>query len=210
MKTRIIFSVILTVLLLPMNLQGQVKFGIHAGLNLETQAELGHLWDNCELYPGYLAGGSLEYDFGKGIVLQAELNYQKKGEKVNSTLAGASVITKRDFNYLSVPLLLRKNVKAQGLGERWDLTFFAGPYAGYLLSAQSRETTGNITEKVNIDSQAEKSDLGVLFGGGTRYKLGNGSYITAELRYGMGLSKIDKQDPDLRNKSMGITIGYSF
>jgi hypothetical protein len=81
---------------------------------------------------------------------------------------------------------------------------------GILTSANSNIKTGTITTPVDIDNQAEKTDWGVIFGGGVSYKLGNGGAILAELRYEMGLSKVDKQNPDLRNKGMGLTIGYRF
>jgi len=34
--------------------------------------------------------------------------------------------------------------------------------------------------------------------------------LTADLRYDMGLGKVDKTNPDLRNKGFGIVIGYMF
>ncbi len=210
MKTRIFLTVTLMAVLVPLNLQGQVKFSIHAGMNLETQAEPGLLWNNCEINPGFLFGGTVEYGFGKGISLQTELNYQKKGEKVTSSFNGTGLVTKMDLNYLSVPLLLKKSVNAQESAGNWDLTFFAGPYGGYLLSSESRLMISSAAEKESIEAQTEKYDFGALFGGGMSYRLNNGSFFNVELRYGMGLAKIDKINPDLRNKSMGLTLGYIF
>jgi len=211
MKTKIIFSALLaTLLIMPINLSAQLKPGIHAAFNLETQAELGELWNNCDLYPGFMIGGTLEYKLGKNISLQTELNYQKKGEKVDPVTEGSNISMKREFNYLSVPFLIRETIHDSGAGDRWDISFFAGPYAGYLVSANSKITQGNNTNTENIDRQAEKSDFGALFGGGVLYKLNNGAAISAELRYEMGISKIDKNDPDLRNKGLGLTIGYRF
>jgi len=211
MKTKIILIAgFAAMLLIPRELQAQLKLGVHAGMNLETQAELGTLWNNCEIYPGFLLGGFLEIGAGKHISLQTELNYQKKGEKVNSSIEGAEATTKREFNYLSVPVLIRENIHNAGLGEKWDLTFFAGPYAGYLVSAKSKMSVGDETSNQDIEDQVEKSDFGAIFGGGVKYKLLNGNAISAELRYEMGLAKVDKQDPDIRNKGIGLTIGYSF
>jgi hypothetical protein len=211
MKTRIFLTVLaLTMIILPAEMQAQVKLGLHGSVSLQTQAEIGELWNNCELYPGYMFGGTLEYGLGKSISLQTELNYQKKGEKVNTTFEGTEAVTKRKFNYLTVPLLVKETVHDAGLGDNWDLTFFAGPYASYLVSANAKTTAGSISDDQNIEDQTENSDFGALFGGGVRYNLSNGAAIYTELRYEMGLSKIDKQDPDLRNKSIGITVGYRF
>jgi hypothetical protein len=211
MKTKIFFIAGLTATLFTcQTLQAQLKYGAHAGMNLETQSEFGQLWNNVDLYQGFLIGGFLEYSIGNKLSFQTELNYQKKGSKITSTIDGSESVTRREFNYLSVPLLVKETIHDEGLGEKCDLEFFTGPYLGYLASANSNVKAGKITTPVDIDNQAEKTDWGVIFGGGVIYKLGNGGAILAELRYEMGLSKVDKQDPDLRNKGMGLTIGYRF
>jgi hypothetical protein len=211
MKTKfILFAGFAFIILNPQKMQAQLKSGVHAGISLETQAALGQLWNNSETYPGFLLGGLLEFRSGKNVSFQAELNYQRKGEKVSSSFEGADATTKREFNYLSVPLLIKENIHDAGLGEKWDLVFFAGPYAGYLVSANSKITVGNETNSEDIENQVEKSDFGAIFGGGVKYKLENGRAICAELRYEMGLARIDKQDPDIRNKGIGLTLGYNF
>lgn len=211
MKTKIFFIAGLTALLLTcQTVQAQVKYGLHAAANLETQADLGQLWNNCDLYQGFLVGGFLEYKTRFNLSFQTELNYQKKGAKFTSDLQGSESIVRREFNYVTVPLLVKGNVHDAGLGEKWDLSFFTGPYMGFLTSANSNRKTGSITTSVDINNQAEKTDRGVIIGGGISYKLTGGASVIAELRYQMGLSKVDKQNPDLRNKGMGITIGYRF
>ncbi|MCE5346306.1 MAG: PorT family protein [Bacteroidales bacterium] len=212
MKTRFfLFAGLAIMLFTCRNLQAQIKYGIHTGLNLETQAEMGQLWNNKEIYQGFLIGGFLEYPVGNKISLQTELNYQKKGEKYNNSATGIKTITRRDFNYLSIPLLVKGTFgKDLGLGNKWDVTGFTGPYYGYLTSADSDIKIGDTTKDVDIDNQVEKNDWGFVFGGGVSYNLTNGGAIVTELRYEMGLGKIDKQNPDLRNKVIGLSIGYRF
>jgi opacity protein-like surface antigen len=211
MKTKIFFIAGLTAMLFTcQNLQAQIKYGVHAAANLETQAELGQLWNNVDLYQGFLAGGFLEYRLGNKLSFQTELNYQKKGAKFTSTLNGTESVEKKEFNYITLPILIKSNIHDVNLGENWDLSLFTGPYIGYLTSANAKIKTGNFTTPVNIDSRAEKADWGLIFGGGVSYKLANGGAIIGELRYQMGLTEIDKNDPDIRNKGMGITIGYRF
>jgi hypothetical protein len=210
MKTKLFLIAAITAMLFTcQTMQAQVKFGVHAAANLETQAKLGQLWNNCDLYQGFLVGGFLEYKAGNNLSFQTELNYQKKGAKFTSTNQGSESVVRRDFNYLTVPLLVKGTFHDNGLGENWDLNLFTGPYLGYLTSAHSNLNNAN-NSAVDIENQAEKIDWGVIIGGGVTYKLGNGGAIIAELRYQMGLNKIDKEDTDLRNKGMGITIGYRF
>jgi hypothetical protein len=211
MKTKIILLTVLTAMAFTcQNLQAQFEYGVHAGLNLQTQAKLGQLWNNCDLYQGYTAGGFFEYKAFKNISLQTELNYQKKGIKDISTVEGIESTTRREFNYLSIPVLVKGTIHDPGLGVRFDLTLFAGPYAGYLTSANSKLKSGGSTTTEDIENEAEKYDMGAIFGIGVNYKLGNGGAIVTELRYEMGLSQVDRQDQDLRNKGAGVTIGYRF
>jgi hypothetical protein len=211
MKTKLFFFAAIAVLLLTcQTMQAQLKYGIHAAANLETQAKLGQLWNNSDLYQGFLIGGFLDYKVGNTISLQTELNYQKKGEKYTSTSEGSESTVRREFDYLTVPILLKGNFHDKGLGDNWDLTLFTGPYIGFLTSAHSNIKTGGKTTSIDIQNQADKSDWGLIFGGGVSYKLGNGGAIIGELRYQMGLNGVDKQDTDLRNKGMGLTLGYRF
>jgi hypothetical protein len=211
MKTKIFLMAMATICLLNTgSMNAQVKYGIHAGANLETQAELGLLWNNVDLYQGYTFGGFVDYKAGKILSLQAEVNYQKKGEKVESTPAGVKTVLRREFNYVSVPLLLKGNFHSGSAGDKWDFNLFTGPYLGYLASVHSNLKSEGTTTRLDINEQAEKSDWGAIFGGGVTYNLRNGGALVFDLRYQMGLSKIDKEDPDLRNKGAGIVIGYRF
>ncbi len=211
MKTKIfLIAGVSAMLLTCQTMNAQLNYGIHAGLNLETQADLGELWNNVDLYQGYSVGGLIEYKAGNILSFQTELNYQKKGSKYSTNFQGSESVVKREFNYFTVPVLIKGNFHDKGLGDNWDLSVFTGPYMGFLTSAHSRVKTGNYTFPVDINSLAEKTDWGIIFGGGVTYKLSSGGALIAELRYQMGLNQVDKQNTDLRNKGMGITFGYRF
>ncbi|HNW57080.1 MAG TPA: porin family protein [Bacteroidales bacterium] len=211
MKTKAIFFAGVIALLACQEMQAQIKYGVRTGLNFRTQSELGELWDNADIYPGFLVGGFLEYSVGASLSLQTELNYETKGEKYDNTLTGIKTTTKRDFDYLSVPLLVKGTFgKELGLTDKWNVTGFAGPYYGYLTSANAKTKIGSTKTDTDLDDHSEKSDWGAIFGGGVTYNLTNGCAIVAELRYEMGLGKIDKDDSDLRNKVIGLSVGYRF
>lgn len=211
MKKSIYLSTALSLLLLTaMNLNAQLNYGLHAGLNVETQAELGLLWNNVDLYQGFTAGAMLEYETGNSISFQTEVNYKKKGEKVESWVNENKTVLRREFNYITIPLLVKYNFKAADAGDNWKFSMFTGPYAGFLTSVHAKSHSEGNNTSVDINDQAEKSDWGVIFGGGISKKLSNGSSVNADLRYDMGLSRVDKENPDLRNKGVGIVIGYMF
>lgn len=189
----------------------QIKFGVHAGLNLETQAKLGQLWNNSDPYQGFILGTFSEYrKQGSHFAVQLELNYQKKGLKTTETSDGVSIISRREFNYLSVPLLARYYVHDAGLGDKLDVVFLAGPYAGFLTSVNSKVKAGGISTSVDIDDQARKTDAGAILGFGVTHTLQSGKVITTEFRYGLGIKGVDKSDDELTNKEFGIILGMSF
>jgi hypothetical protein len=174
MKTKIFFIAALTATLLTcQTMQAQLKYGLHAAGNLETQAALGQLWNNVDLYQGFLVGGFLEYNAGNKLSFQTELNYQKKGAKITSTSNEIESVERKEFNYVSVPLLIKANIHDPGLSHKCDLSFFTGPYIGFLTSANSNIKTGKITTSFDMDNLAEKTDWGIVFGGGVSYKLEN-------------------------------------
>jgi hypothetical protein len=208
MKTKKIATAIIMILV-SYSLNAQLNYGVHAGLNLVTQAENGKLWNNCDLYQGFLLGGFIEYKPFKVLSLQTELNYQKKGRKVISEADDINAVLRRELDYISVPLLIRATINDDQLGDKYNLTFFGGPYIGYLVSSSARIHIGDETSPAEMN-HPENFDYGAVFGTGLIYKLNNGKSVIGELRYEMGMARTDKADPDLRNKGIGITAGYRF
>lgn len=210
MKTRISSVLFLLIILASPELMAQVRFGIHAGADLHTQAEPGELWNNCNLYQGFSAGGFAEYRNKTPFSVQAELNFQKKGEKADYETEGIKTVSNRAFNYVTLPILFKYYLKDTGLGNNWEISFMAGPSAGYLISADSRVKSGASISERDITSEAKSTDFGVIFGGELQYNLKGGHGISAGLRYDMGLTAIDNNESGNRNKGAGITIGYIF
>ena len=212
MKTKIyLLTVIAALMLTGTELSAQARYGLHAGFGMITQAKLGTIWNNTEVSPGYFAGGFVEYPVKGRFSLQAEINYESKGDKTQSTLEGSEMTATRHFNYLSVPLVAKGTFgKELGLPTGWSVTGIAGPYAGFLTSAKSNINFGGNSETSSISSQAEKTDFGLLLGMGIIHELKGSGAIVGEIRYEMGLKAIDKQDSELRNKGLNLTIGYRF
>jgi len=211
MKTQSVLVVAIAASIINCNsLMGQVKFGLKAGMNMETQSELGQLWDNDEVNTGFLVGGTAEYALTNKLSLQTEVNFQRKGEKTEKEVSGTQSDIRRELNYINVPLLVKGNWTSElGLPEKWSLFGYAGPYYGYLVSAKDKIKVNGSTENTDITDESVKSDWGAVFGGGVTYKLAKGS-VFADLRYDMGLYKINDDNSDLRNKSLSLCIGYNF
>lgn len=212
MKSKIFFVAGLTTLLFTcQTMQGQVNFGVKAGMNLETQSELGQLWNNNEIRVGFLVGGSVEYIMNDRLSIQTELNLLQKGEEHNTSVNGVSSDIQEEFNYITIPLFLKANFNNElGLGEKWNIYGYTGPYYSYLVSAKYKTTVKGETSENDITDNSVKNDWGLVFGGGVSHNLNNGNAIFAELRYDMGLYEISNENSDLRNKAINLSIGYRF
>lgn len=192
------------------SLHAQVRYGLHAGINLVTQAENGTLWNNCDVYHGYIIGGILEYKTKSIFSVQTELNYQKKGSKTETYSENHNITLKNEFNYLTLPLIGRVTINDPGLDKEFNLSFLAGPYMSFLTSTHSRMNNGSADQPVNISNNTRDFDAGAVFGGGVIYNLSGNKALTAEIRYEMGMKSIVRDKPDLRNKGLGFTLGYRF
>jgi len=212
MKSGMFFAAGLSALLLTcQTVMGQVNFGVKAGMNLETQSELGQLWDNNEIRTGFLVGGTVEYALNNKLSLQTEVNFIQKGEKKNYSLLGTDVDAQTECNYLTVPLLIKGSFNEElGLGDKWNVFGYTGPYYGYMLSAKCKTTINGSTENTDITDDSIRNDWGLIFGGGVSHNLSDGNALFAELRYDMGLYKIDNDNSDLRNKVISLCVGFNF
>jgi len=202
----------ITVLLLScQTTQAQLKFGIKAGVNIETQSILGQLWTNDKVRAGLIAGGTLELIVNDRLSFQTELDLQQKGEKIGAPVNGLNQKVINEFNYITFPLLVKGSFNNElMLGDRWNIFGYAGPYYGYLFSAKNKVKNENATNETDIIYDSEKNDWGLIFGGGVSYSLGNHGIIFCDLRYDMGLKAVYYDDTDLRNKVLNMCIGYCF
>lgn len=199
-----------TFILLTLTINAQIKFGIKEGLNLSTQSELGMIWDNNDIKTGFTLGAIFDYRFHSVISLQTELNYKTVGSayeiKETSGKKGINI----NYDYYNVPLLLKARLNEQlGLNESWLVSFYGGPYYSYLNKSESEIEDNGIATLTDIKDNAIESDYGIIFGGEIA-KVFNKGELYFDLRYEMGLNDVSVLDKDLRNKVIGIGIGYRF
>lgn len=189
----------------------QFAIGGKLGLNSSTQEELGKIYYNNDFLVGSQAGILIDYRFHSVFSLQAEGNYITKGAKTDLNGAYNSNDVCRKFEYINVPLLVKARFGSQlGLDEKCGLFLYAGPYYSKLLVAKDYHNSEDISEISNIETDANSLDTGLVFGGGFSYLLNNRHEVFFDVRYDMGLSEVMTSDTDLRNKTIGFSMGYSF
>lgn len=196
-------------ILLTFTAKSQIKFGIKEGLNLSTQSELGMLWDNNDMKTGFTLGATFDYRFHKTISLQTELNYKRKGLAYEQNESGSKKDINNSYDYYNIPLLLKGRFTEElGLTEKWMVSFYSGPYYSYLRKAESEVKESGQTIVTNYEEESNNSDWGMVFGGEVARVFTKGE-LFFDLRYEMGLNDVVK-DEDIKNKVIGLGIGYRF
>lgn len=166
---------------------------------------LGTLW-------GLTGGVAATYQFTEKLAVQPEVMLTTKG----ATISGATNKLSDQLYYLEVPVLL-KLVSGKKTGVRPSL--YAGPSLAIKLNnsfkvkyrdpAQAQDDMDlALTTATSVDPTAKSYDLGATVGVDF---FAMEERIIVDVRYTMGLQKLDKDDAfDARNSSFGILLGYTF
>ena len=202
---RKIILVVALLTLLVIKSFGQIDLGVKSGINVSTQSELGNIYNNDNLIAGLNIGGIVRYHVNDWLALKSDFGYSQKGKKYHTFGNSANIVTDR-FNYIIVPLKAEFSTGERvGLDKGQKLFFAAGPYYGFLLNAERKDNSTNIS----LNETTENYDYGLSFDLGFEFPVKSHS-ITAGINYEMGLSKIAAYDNDLRNKTFSFNIGFIF
>ena len=196
------------------------KVGSYTSFIDVTEAAEG-LTQNIEGLTTTSFGITSEIGLSDNFAIQPELLFTTKGFKVNEglnfNLGGfpipAGVTARTKINYLELPVLAKYKFGNEGL--RFNVT--AGPVLGYATNGQL-DTRANLLFdinpiKTNIDLDAlnyERLEISASIGAGMEYETGNGQ-LFADARYVHGFSDLYNApvvDLNLRNRGVGITVGY--
>src|SRR5687768_8098452 len=143
---------------------GQVSFGIKAGLNNSTlggdDASISGKKSNTGFNFGVMAGIPLSTNF----VFQPEIMYSaNQGMEFRPSTSSE---TNYNLNYVNIPLMMK--YKSMGFyGE-------AGPYFGFLTSGNIKSKTSSTTTETDIKDSFDGTDMGVALGTGYIMKTGFG------------------------------------
>lgn len=205
-KTNILTLLILSLFLVN-GVNAQVSFGTRHGVSLSTLSKTGDFADNDKMIATYTGGLFVVVPFKGDFAIQPELNYLCKGRSTIKSESGVAEFSSR-YHYLQVPVMLRYNSNATG-NENTKLYFTAGPYASALLKSQCKLKNCNEWTDDKYDNEEKDPDLGVIIGMGVTFPVKN-LKLQADLRYDMGLSKLNFQPDNYRTKALSLTLGILF
>lgn len=160
--------------------------------------------DYMNYFTGFHAGPVVSYEFVSRLAVQAELLYDQKGFTYDAYAVNSSITANGDLrlHYIELPLLLK--IQKGGLFAE------AGPYAGYLVNANSDinfSTTGtnpDVGEPIAYnDGNINRFDYGYTAGIGIM--LDSGFFMS--FRNSGGFRSFSK-DLDQKNFGFRISFGY--
>lgn len=205
-KTKIITLLMLSLFFVNA-VNAQVYYGTRHGVSLSTLSKTGDFADNDKMIATYTGGLFVGVPLKGDFAIQPELNYLGKGRSKQKPDFATPTFKSR-YHYLQVPVMLRYNSNVTG-NESTKLNFTAGPYASVLLKSQCKLKNCNEWTDDNFDNEDKKPDLGIIFAMGITFPVKNLKFQT-DLRYDMGLSKLNFQPDNYRTKALSLTLGIIF
>lgn len=198
----------------------KIKLGVNAGATYSGYTGKSDYVD-YKYGTGFLAGLSAEYRFNDRLALRANLSYERKttkgesSENYSAAFPGNYVYSGVEYtgrySYLTLPVLLRCDVwKSQ------RLFINGGPYAACLIkSEQEVENFGDATLKFTDDGTYDQTDFtrrfdyGFSFGIGKEFKLDDKNNLAIEIRDNLALASINDGGGTVKVNSISLIVGWS-
>ena len=196
----------LAVLLTPLA-AAQTSFGVRAGLNVATLANLDEVVGGADQSPrlGATAGVYAQQAFSPSLAARLEVLYSQQGtrlaERFVTVKAGGAAELDVDVDYVLLPVLARVAVP---LSPTLDAGVLLGPQVGLKVSEEVRFDG---TPSTGGEDAFKTLDVGVALGA----EVGSGPFAV-DLRYALGLTQTlddaDTDDPTVRNGVFSTTFVY--
>jgi hypothetical protein len=174
--------------------------------------------------PGVTYGSIDDYSFGSYLTffflwdqlgLQTEIYRSFKGFDVLEMDEGQEISSKYKISYTEIPLLVSYRFPLKG---RFKPGVVFGPYFGFPKKAREVQTAFGETEESELGDNLKKTDVGLVFGGNVRGKLGPVTVILSA-RYNLGLVNISKdmtevswnfsKSDTIKNRAWTVSLGIA-
>lgn len=174
-----------------------LSFGPTVGVNFANLSGFNSLESKAGLSTGLFLNYSTQSHFGIGAqVLYSELGakFKNSDEEIN-------------LDYVQIPVLATYYFGSKQTTGLWRPKVFAGPYVGFLTSAQNQKG-GDLNQG---GAYYNKTDVGLTLGAGVNYALSQKMWLNLDARYGLGLTDVMKgQAQTVANRAFSVNFGLSF
>lgn len=151
--------------------------------------------------PGITVGGFYNYSSKTGFGFSGQVLFTQMGAK---TFNKANEV---NLNYIQVPILA--TFFFGQYGDRLRPKLFAGPNVDFLVGA--KDINGDNINGPKDNRIFSPVDLGLTFGAGLNYQIWNKIWLNFDVRYGLGLFNVLRNDNmKLKNSNWGANLGISF
>jgi len=209
-----LFSLVLLLLVATQSF-AQIKFGVKTGLNITNMLSKNDdekFSKDFVMKPGLHLGATAELPISESFAMETGLLFSMKGYKYDKNDYRYTL----NINYLEVPVNAVYKINLEEI----SILLHTGPYLGYALSGKvksDKEMFGENGDKkkytIKFGNNKDKDDMkpldfGLNFGAG----IGINSFII-DFQYGLGLANLSPYTENrtkLKNKVIGISIGYKF
>ena len=193
---------------------------VKGGTNLSTMLSKDRIEtysEDYQLTPRLLIGITADYPFTERFSLESGILFSSKGYKLEANYAlyqnsePFRVYQNAVLNYIEIPLLFKGSAKVR------ELSIFStiGPYVGIGLSGEMTANSYSIgiaekqvySHEMGADGNWKRLDYGLQAGVGMEIRR-----IVIKISYSYGLANIS-QNKDLvvlKNRNLGLTLGYKF
>jgi hypothetical protein len=172
--------------------------GFHAGLNLADVSTTGTTQTGT--MTGFLVGATYEREFAPNFFFVPGGQLIQRG--FSQQVATREVDLK--MTYLEFPVLFQARFQGADV-----IPFFTGgPVVGLKMGTSCSVSGGTCT--VVDDSAVKSLHMGIEIGGGTLFPLENGSYLSAQLRYHLGMTKVTGSTSEPHHRGLIAQFGYLF
>lgn len=167
---------------------------------------------------GIVGGAAFEVMFsGVPLGIEADLLYMQGGTILESsaTIGGATYNVKQTekLNFIQIPVLLKGKFTTKSIVSPY---VYVGPALGITASAKElQEVSGaaSASQETDIKDQVTSTDFQLVFGGGAEFNVAPKIGITADIRYGLGLTDLNKSDPgnpSIKSRGLYLMVGAMF
>jgi len=183
-----------------------LEFGAKGGLNLGSMwgSDKDSLGTDTSMRTGFLGGAFLGAAVNESFGARLELLYAQRGQKTTVDMGplGSEEFTLK-LDYVEVALY---GVGMVPVNETVDVHVFAGPYVGFLNTA---EVANGTTE--DIKDFIKSMDFGIGVGAGLGFAASDMFKIIIEGQYNIGLMSVDDTENELtiKNQGIGFTAGVA-
>ncbi len=153
-------------------------------------------------------GGFFTWSNDGWFAVSGELLYSAKGMRTrfDNPFFGEDGVSVLRMDYIEMPILFRVFFIDEG-AIRPHASF--GPSWGVLVLSRSKILKPERGDAISTYDNMHKVDVGLNFGGGVNFRVGNNIWINPEVRYNLGLINVAENNAT-KNGTFSFAVGVGF